>query len=60
MRLYNIQDADRPRLVIAEDIADAIYKWRVVISQENGMEITDVKEPDGINFVAEDHEIISA
>lgn len=58
VNLYQIQDADRPLWVIAENWNSALDKWKRVVAQENDMEPNEVDEPRGITLVCEADELI--
>lgn len=55
MPLFHVQDSDRPMWVIGKDWQDALTQWKTVIAHEND---GDVGEPDGIQHVCDDDEII--
>ena len=59
MPLYQVQDADRPMYVWAKTWMNALNAWKQHIAIENGnMPVSDVEEPLGIMYVAEDHDVI--
>lgn len=54
IRLFHIQDSDRPCYVIAEDYQLAVNKWKEQIMKENEIQdIEEVYEPQGVQFLAE-------
>lgn len=56
MKLFRVQDADRPMLVAAHDWKDAVDRWREQIVREGNPEDFEEGEPidpDGIELVAE-------
>ena len=58
MSLYYIQDSDRPMYVKTTSWERAVRLWKDSIAKENNMPQKEVEEPSGIQFVAEDAEII--
>lgn len=58
MKLFLVQDPDRPMHVIANSWSHALEKWKDRIAQENTMQPEDVEEPSGIHLIAEDNDII--
>ncbi|MGE0289341.1 MAG: hypothetical protein AB7I42_24085 [Bradyrhizobium sp.] len=56
MKLYNVQDAERPMFVVAETFAQAIARWTALVQFENpGVEID---PPQGVQFIADDDELL--
>lgn len=51
MRLYHVQDSDRPMYVVADDFEDAARRWRARMAVENGDEPDDEHGPDGITLL---------
>jgi len=58
MKLFNIQDSDRPMWIIATDFGDAVYRWKQKIADENDMAIEQVDEPQGCQFVCDEDELL--
>ncbi len=58
MPLFWVQDSDRPLWIKADNWQDALAQWKSVIAIENEMEEKDVDEPQGINFVADDRDLV--
>lgn len=58
MSLYQIQDNDRPLWVQAEDYGQAVAKWKILIAFENDMEVDDVEDPQGVNFICDAEDFI--
>lgn len=56
MKLFLIQDADRPVYVVATDWTSALKRWKKRMAQENGDLVFDVAEPQGIQMICQnDH-----
>ncbi len=56
--LFNIRDPDRPMFVVAESYIHALDKWRALCVKENeGTKLSD-HEPQGIQMIAEDGELL--
>lgn len=58
MPLFQVQDADRPLYVIAEDFTMALNAWTACIAVENKMEEKDVEPPLGINYLCPNNDLI--
>lgn len=59
MKLFQIQDNDRPMWVLAESFGQAMTKWVDFIKAENpGDYEEEDPEPNGVNFIADDDEVI--
>lgn len=58
MPLFLVQDSDRPVYVVAADYSHAVAKWQQAVADENEIPIADVGEPDGINRLCDDCELI--
>ena len=56
MKLYHIQDPDRPMYVVAANWQDALSRWKSHIREENDGEEGD--EPSGITIIAEEDDLI--
>lgn len=56
MPLFQVQDADRPLWVIADDFPAALFKWQKKIHEEN----PDLPNaiPQGVAFVCDDEELL--
>lgn len=56
MKLFNVQDSERPMFVVADSFADAIARWTALIQSENpGQEID---PPAGVQFIADEDELL--
>ena len=59
MPLFLVQDTDRPMWVFAGDYGHACVKWKKRMAVENEMDNwEDVEEPQGINFICDDDEVL--
>ena len=58
MKLYNVQDGDRPMWVLANSFGDALTRWKYHIAKENEMDFKDVDDPQGVHFVCDDDELL--
>jgi hypothetical protein len=58
MRLFHVQDADRPVFVVAEDFSEALTMWRDLISAENEGDDCRGEFPAGIELLAHDSDLI--
>ena len=61
MKLFQVQDSDRPMWVVAVDWSDALRRWRELIYRENGdidVENEDEVEPQGIMLVCDGDELL--
>lgn len=58
MPLFRVQDSDRPMFVVADDFQQAIDRWRAIIVLENPDDDCSQTNPDGVEFLANDQEII--
>lgn len=58
MPLFYVQDDDRPLFVLARDFADAEAKYRMVIKRENDGDDFQYEPPKGINYVADDNDVV--
>lgn len=57
--LFRVQDAHRPVFVLAEDLQDALAKWRDMLTTENdGIDDFQDDYPSGIEFLADDGDVI--
>lgn len=57
VRLFRVQDSDRPLYVVAGDWAEALQAWRRVIAAENEG-LSELENPQGIEFVASERELL--
>jgi hypothetical protein len=57
--LYHVQDADRPMWVIAPSWTVALARWKILVAVENDMPVAEVEEPQGIQFVCDDRDLIN-
>lgn len=56
MKLYHVQDGDRPMWVVADDFEHAARRWRCQVAKEDPDERAgpdDVEGPDGVTLVGE-------
>lgn len=60
MKLFQVQDSDHPRWVVANSYGDAVLCWKEHVAKENDMAPEDVEEPAGVHFVCDDPELISS
>ncbi len=61
MRLYLVQDSDRPLYVTANTMGEAVRKWQRKIFEENSGEYEDmanVEEPQGVQLICEENELL--
>lgn len=59
MKLFLVQDADRPAYIIAENYDRALAAWNSQIAKENHMDdANDVDPPSGIQMVADRSDLI--
>jgi hypothetical protein len=59
MKLFFVQDSDRPMYVIAQDWKDAVHHWKQFVQQENDIiKLEDVEDPMGVEFLADQEDII--
>lgn len=59
MRLFHVQDGDRPLYVVAETFEEAHGKWESVIRAENEMDASeDCEMPDGISCVCDKTDLV--
>lgn len=56
MPLFHVDDPDRPAWVVAENYADAVRLWELVVAEENGGDVGDT--PRGVTYVCGDAELI--
>ena len=59
MKLFHIQDSDRPMYVIGDNWQGALSKWKNLVADENNMQPTEVEEPLGIALISLDDELIT-
>jgi len=59
MPLFHVQDSDRPGWVIAQNYGHAVQKWQVAVRAENDGDDLEPLLPDGVQFVADDSNIIA-
>ncbi|MCP3962409.1 MAG: hypothetical protein GY719_31595 [bacterium] len=52
MKLFRIQDGDRPMYVIASDWSDAVERWTDRMRVENP-DCEEIEGPDGVQLLAE-------
>ena len=59
LKLFNVQDSDRPAFVIAHSFEEALSKWKVAVAEENATD-TEYEEvpPAGIMHVCDGDELI--
>lgn len=57
LKLFHVQDGDRPMWVIAKDWKHAADLWRELLSKENESDCSE-EEPYGIQLVCESNELI--
>ena len=55
MKLFNVQDSDRPMFVVATDWQNALDKWKAKVREENEGECD---EPQGIQLVCDEDELL--
>lgn len=53
MKLYRVQDDDRPMHVLALDFEDAVRRWRAQIAQENPEDDCSDEYPEGVCLIAQ-------
>ena len=58
MPLFHIQDSDRPMWVMSADWESALSLWKMHVAIENEVDVADVEEPLGIQFVADENDLI--
>jgi hypothetical protein len=58
MRLFHIQDSDRPAYIVATDWQAALTAWWKQIRKENHLLDDDDQQPDGINMIGDGELII--
>lgn len=58
MKLFNVQDSDRPMWVIADSYGHAVERWKVLVAKENDMWLDDVEDPQGVHFVCDHDELL--
>lgn len=58
MPLFYVQDDKFPKHVWASDWANALTIWRETVAEENKMDPGDVEEPQGIQYIASDEELM--
>lgn len=60
MPLFLVQDTDRPMWIFAMNYQQACNKWKKRMAAENEIDDweIDVDEPQGINFICEDDDIL--
>jgi len=61
MKLYYVQDADRPLHVLAEDLAHAVGRWKAQISREDPESFPTadhVDDPDGAHVICDGTEVL--
>lgn len=58
LRLFHVQDGDRPMYVLAKDWGDALLQWQGLIRRENEIEPNERIDPDGISLVADHDELL--
>ncbi|KKM78195.1 hypothetical protein LCGC14_1362420 [marine sediment metagenome] len=56
--LYLVQDPDRPLYVLASSWTIALRKWKGVIALENDIPVSDVEEPQGIQLICENNDLV--
>lgn len=60
MKLFHVQDADRPMYVVAKGWEDALSKWRRVIRAENpDLEPDEPIDPAGVALVCDEDDLIA-
>lgn len=59
MKLFHVQDSDRPLYIVADDFSAAVTRWRQVILAENEGEFEpgELPDPDGVSLVCDDDEL---
>lgn len=58
LELYLVQDDDRPLYVVARSFADAIARWQLVIRGENGDDLTEDPQPQGVQRICRPDELL--
>jgi hypothetical protein len=61
MKLYHVQDGDRPMWVVADSYAMAVERWKEKVSDENPLDCPtklDVGDPDGVTLVCDEDEVL--
>lgn len=59
LKLYYVQDSDRPMHVAAKSWSEALDRWREQIAAENdGEEFEDADGPLGISLVADENDYL--
>lgn len=59
MKLFYIQDPDRPVHVIAESWGQALEKWRSLVEKENpDVPSNEIDDPEGIKLVCYPEDLI--
>ena len=53
MKLFQVQDLDRPMYVVAVNWQDAIDKWGAKIREENPWEPDAEVTPEGVNLICD-------
>lgn len=56
MKLFNVQDKERPMFVVAASFLDALARWTTLIQSENPGE--DIEPPQGVQFIADEDELL--
>ena len=59
MKLFHIQDSDRPMYVIGDSWQGALSKWKKLVAEENNIHSVEVEEPLGIALISLDDELIT-
>lgn len=58
MKLFHVQDSDRPMYVVAENWEKALRKWRNCVAAENEGTDPEDHEPSGIQYVCDEDDLI--
>jgi len=58
--LYLVQDNDRPLYVLARTYGHAVSIWKNKIAKENDIDVCDVEDPVGVNFICSGNEVLNS
>lgn len=58
MKLFHVQDADRPMYVLANSWREAFNNWCAKVAEENDCSKGEVEDPDGVAWMADEDDIL--
>lgn len=59
MKLFHVQDSDRPMFVVAESFQDAVDRWEALVREENHTPPNEkIEPPSGIAFICDENDLL--